>query len=68
MPADLSHWRTSHPSMVTFMVTAAAVGLIVCIGYLIYLHFRDRKLRELRRAQNRERDRTRGKRTRKRRS
>lgn len=67
MPADLSHWRTNHPGMVTFMATSAAIGLVLCIGYLIYLHFRDRKLRELRRAQNRERHRTQGKKTRKRR-
>ncbi|MEL4177977.1 hypothetical protein [Roseateles sp. PN1] len=68
MPLDLTHWRDKHPSMVTFMVTAAAIGLVVCIAFLIYLHFRDRKIREIRRAQNRERDRTRSKKPRKRRS
>lgn len=68
MPLDLTHWRDKHPSMVNFMVTAAVIGLIFCIALLIYLHFRDRKIRELRRAQNRERGRTRGKRVRRRRS
>ncbi|MEO3713742.1 hypothetical protein [Roseateles flavus] len=67
MTHDLTHWRDKHPNMVAFMVTAVVIGLVVGIAYFGYLHFRNRKIRELRRVQNRSRDRTRSRKNRKRR-